>query len=106
MLNTKKLSVLFFAGIVGILSAYDVRTKELVPVKFEKAPAHAAVKMVEDGKLNFAIVADLNAEQKMQRKNKTEKSIAPAIEILKEAFLKSVKNYEDRCREFSKSFYK
>ena len=77
MLNTKKLSVLFFAGIVGILSAYDVKTKELVPVKFEKAPAHSAVKMVENGKLTFAIVADLKAERKMQRKNKTEKIIFP-----------------------------
>ena len=59
------------------------------------------LKMVEDGKLNFAIVADLNAEQKMQRKNKTEKSIAPAIEILKEAFLKSVPKHADILAEFA-----
>ena len=88
MLNTKKLFFAILSGITAVLSAYDVKTVELVPVKFEKAPSHAPVRMVENGKLNFAIVADLQAENRMQRKNKTEKSIAPAIEILKEALKK------------------
>ena len=88
MWNVKKISFVILAGLVGTLSAYDLKTKELVPVKFEKAPVHSPVKMVENGKLNFAIVADLQAENRMRRKNKTEKSIAPAIEILKEAVQK------------------
>ena len=69
----------------SLLGAYDVKTVELVPVKFQKTPSHAPVKMIENGKLNFAIVADLNAENRMRGKNRTQKSIEPAIEIIKEA---------------------
>ena len=68
MTKIKKIAAVFLAGLTGTLLGYDVRTKELVPVKFEKASVHAPVKMVENGKLNFAIVADLNAESRMQRK--------------------------------------
>ena len=70
--------------------SYDLKTVELVPVKFEKAPSHAPVKMVETGKLNFAIVADLKAEKRMRaaKKSRSEESIAPAIEILTEAIEK------------------
>ena len=70
--------------------SYDLKTVELVPVKFEKAPSHAPVKMVENGKLNFAIVADLKAEKRMRaaKKSRSEESIAPAIEILTEAIEK------------------
>ena len=43
--------------------AYDLKTVELVPVKFQKAPAHTSVKLVENGKIKFAIVTDLNSEK-------------------------------------------
>ena len=50
----------------AMLTGYDLKTKELVPVKFQKAPEHQSFKLVDNGKLNFAIVADLKKEQEMQ----------------------------------------
>ena len=51
MIRFKKIFGVILSGITAVLSAYDVKTVELVPVKFEKAPSHAPVKMVENGKL-------------------------------------------------------
>ena len=97
----KKTALTILIGIAGLAPSYSVfaappgqvtedalKTVELVPVKFEKKPVHAPVRMVENGKLKFAIVADLQAEKRMRSKNKTELSITPAIEILKEAIRK------------------
>ena len=51
---------------VGIsLGAYDLNTPELVPVKLQTPAAHAPVKLIENGKLNFAIVYDTKAEQRI-----------------------------------------
>ena len=74
-----KTAAVVLLALAGSAFAYDLKTVELVPVKFQKAPVHAPVKLVENGKLNFAIVADLNAERRMQKRNKTAKSIEPAI---------------------------
>ena len=97
----KKTALTILIGITGLAPSYSVfaappgqvtedalKTVELVPVKFEKKTVHAPVRMVENGKLKFAIVADLQAEKRMRSKNKTELSITPAIEILKEAIRK------------------
>ena len=70
------------------LEAYDVRNKALVPVEFQRAPEHAPVPLVENGKPTFVIVTDKEAETRLHGKNKTAKSIAPAIEVLQEAFEK------------------
>lgn len=70
------------------ISAYDIRTKTLVPVTLQKAPTHAPLKLIEGGQLNFAIVFDKKAESEMQGKNRTRKSIAPAVEALSEAIAK------------------
>ena len=75
---------LFFG--TNLFSGYDVQNKALVPVKFESPPEHAPVKLVSQRKVDFVIVADLQAEERMRSKNKTARSIAPAIEILREAF--------------------
>ena len=88
MYKKKMFAALAFAFLTVSSFSYDLKTKELVPVKFQKAPAHAPVKLVENGKIKFAIVTDLNAENRMKGKNKTQKSIAPAIRTLQEAFQK------------------
>ena len=83
-----KTAALAFLALSSAVFAYDLKTKELVPVKFQKAPVHAPVKLIENGKLNFAIVADLTAERRMQKRNRTKKSIEPALQTLQEAFFK------------------
>lgn len=82
---------LLYLGILGgtfSMEAYDVQNRALTPVEFGKAPEHAPVPLVKDGKPDFVIVTDKEAENRMRGKNKTEKSIAPAIGILQEAFEK------------------
>ena len=73
----KQILTLIMAVSAAFLAGYDLKTKELVPVKFQKAPAHKSFKLVENGKLNFVIVADLKKEQAMRKTNKTKPSIAP-----------------------------
>ena len=87
-MKIKTITAAAVMSLTGLLHGYDLKTVELVPVKFEKAPVHAPVSMISNGKLNFAIVADLNAEKRMQKKNRTQKSIEPAILIIKEAIEK------------------
>ena len=70
-MKIKTITAAAVMSLTGLLHGYDLKTVELVPVKFEKAPAHAPVSMISNGKLNFAIVADLNAEKRMQKKNRT-----------------------------------
>ena len=65
MWNVKKISFVILAGLVGTLSAYDLKTKELVPVKFEKAPVHSPVKMVENGK-TITKIHKLNLEEQVE----------------------------------------
>ena len=61
------------------LGAYDLHTPELVPVKMKTPDSHRPVKLIENGKLNFAIVSDTKTEQRMAKKNRTKKSIVPAV---------------------------
>ena len=68
MLSTFSIS----AGTPGLVTDAKLKTVELVPVKFERAPSHAPVQMITAGKHNFAIVADLKAESRMQGRNKTD----------------------------------
>ncbi len=82
---------LLFLGILGGVfsaDAYDVQNKALTPVELGKAPEHAPVTLVKNGKPDFVIVTDKEAENRMRGKNKTQKSIEPAVEILQEAFEK------------------
>ena len=65
LMSKLKMGILAMFALVGAAFAYDLKTVELVPVKFQKTPAHAPVRLVENGKLNFAIVADLDAERRM-----------------------------------------
>ena len=78
----------FVLFLTGHTFAYDLKTKELVPVKFQSASAHTPVTLVKNGELKFAIVTDLDAEERMKGTNKTQKSIEPALKILQEAFEK------------------
>lgn len=64
------------------LHGYDLRTKALTPVTFEKTPSHAPFKLVDNGELKFAIVTDKNIETNPR----TAKSIAPAAVVIQEAF--------------------
>ncbi len=68
------------------LYGYDLKTRALTPVSFEESPVHAPLTLVENGNLHFSIVTDLKIESR--QKNNTEKSIAPAVSVLSEAFEK------------------
>ena len=70
------------------LGAYDLNTPELVPVKMKTPGSHRPVKLIENGKLNFAIVSDTAAEARMAKKNRTKKSIGPAVEAITDAIEK------------------
>ncbi|OQA85395.1 MAG: hypothetical protein BWY31_01917 [Lentisphaerae bacterium ADurb.Bin242] len=87
MLFPAALTLAFWSGI-SMLPAYDVKTAALTPVEFQSTPEHAPVSLVKNGKPDFVIVTDKQAETRMQGKNRTQKSIAPAVEILLEAFEK------------------
>ena len=90
---SKKIFLLILAFVLtGTLSGYDVKNKALAPVKFSATPKHADLKLVENGKLNFAIVADLQAEQRMRKNCKAEFSIKPAITLLVEGFEKCTRD--------------
>ena len=84
----KTLLSLGILGGVFSVEAYDVQNKALTPVEFGKAPEHAPVPLVKNGKPDFVIVTDKEAENRMRGKNKTQKSIEPAVEIIQEAFEK------------------
>ena len=87
-LKSWKTWVLPLCLFVSSAVAYDLNSPEVFPVKYQKPPAHAPLKMVVNGELNFVIAADLKAEQRMASRSKSAKSIAPAIRILSEAIEK------------------
>ena len=87
-MRKKRFLLILCLALAGTLSGYDVKNKALAPVKFSTAPKHADLKMVENGKLNFAIVSDLQAEQRLRKNCKAEFSIKPAIAMLVEGFEK------------------
>ena len=72
IMRKKRFLLIFCLALAGTLSGYDVKNKALAPVKFSTAPKHADLKMVENGKLNFAIVSDLQAEQRLRKNCKAE----------------------------------
>jgi hypothetical protein len=61
-------------------TAYSLTNPALTPVKIQKTPDHTPLKLVENGKLKFAIITDKKAEYRHG------KSIQPAIALLQEAF--------------------
>lgn len=89
-MRKKRFLLILCLALAGTLSGYDVKNKALAPVKFSTAPKHADLKMVENGKLNFAIVSDLQAEQRLRKNCKAEFSIKPAIAMLVEGFEKCI----------------
>lgn len=66
---------------------YDIHKKSLTPVKEFARPAGAEMKFVENGALNFAIALDPQAETRA--KNRTKKSIAPALVHLTNAIFRT-----------------
>ncbi len=71
-------------GLAMTLHGYDLRTKALTPIAFEKPSSHAPFKLVDNGELQFVIVTDKNVE----KNPRTAKSIAPAVAVIQEAFEK------------------
>ena len=71
------LALTFCAGV----QAYDLKNPALTPVQFKTAQKHAPIQLVKDGKLQFAIIADLK-----EYRSKREWSVNTAVEELKTAF--------------------
>ena len=67
-------------------SGYDIHTKALTPISERAKPSGEAMPFVSGGRLDFAIVADLAAEARAMKSNSTQASVAPAVEVLVEAF--------------------
>ncbi|MBQ2629106.1 MAG: DUF4838 domain-containing protein [Kiritimatiellae bacterium] len=64
--------------------AYDLHNPALTPVEEGPRPAGAAIRLVEGGKVNFAVVADTKTEGRV--KSRSGYSIRPAIAELTNAF--------------------
>jgi len=67
--------------------AYDLHIKTLTPIREQAKPAGGDMVFIKDGQLNFAIVLDRKAETRA--KNKTGKSIAPALVHLTNAIYRT-----------------
>ena len=67
--------------------AYDIHLKSLTPVKELAKPSGAAMKFVENGELRFCVALDPKAETRV--KNRTQKSIAPALVHLTNAIFRT-----------------
>ena len=74
------LALTFCAGV----QAYDLKNPALTPVQFKTAQKHAPIQLVKDGKLQFAIIADLK-----EYRSRREWSVNTAVEELKTAFQRS-----------------
>lgn len=68
-------------------NAYDLHLKSLTPITEKGKPTGAEMRFVENGELNFAIVVDKDAETRA--KNRTRKSIAPALVHLTNAIFRT-----------------
>ena len=53
LMSKLKMGILAMFVLAGTAFAYDLKTVELVPVEFQKTPAHAPVRLVGNGKLPF-----------------------------------------------------
>ncbi len=62
------------------MTAYDVRNPALNPVEFQMPPRHQNLELVKDGRLNFAIVFDANAEKHLRHPK--QKGIRSAVDTL------------------------
>lgn len=67
--------------------AVDIHLGSLTPVKEHPRPAGAPLALIENGRLNFAVVIDPKAETRA--KNRTGKSIAPALIHLTNAIFRT-----------------
>ena len=80
----KILFAMLFCAALPLRYANEVyRNAALNPVKFAAVPKHAPLKLVQDGKLNFVIARDMQAEKKSAKQRQ---SIRFAVEALCEAF--------------------
>ena len=67
--------LLLFCGVFA-LSGADLKSKALLPVKWGENLSHAPLKLVENGKLNFAIIYDEKTEPKKTMKQRKSARIA------------------------------
>ena len=67
-------------------SAYDLKNRALTPVDINEPPKHKPVEMIRNGNLCFAIVYDKRIERSVR--NRTVKSIFPAVKALENAFFR------------------
>ena len=73
--------------------AYDIHLKSLTPVKELAKPAGGVMKFVENGELKFCVALDPKAETRV--KNRTKKSIAPALVHLTNAIFRTTGKMPD-----------
>ena len=73
--------------------AYDIHLKSLTPVKELAKPAGGVMKFVENGELKFCVALDPKAETRA--KNRTKKSIAPALVHLTNAIFRTTGKMPD-----------
>ena len=85
MKNKMVAAVVALVALTGF--GYDIHLKSLTPVKELARPAGAEMRFVEKGGLNFAIALDPQAETRA--KNRSKKSIAPALVHLTNAIFRT-----------------
>jgi Carbohydrate family 9 binding domain-like/Domain of unknown function (DUF4838) len=68
-----------------------LKNPALNPVRFMKAPTGNNIKLISNGKADFAIVIDKEAESHLPHNKRYQKSIGVAVDILKDAFKKTAK---------------
>lgn len=76
----KKILCAALGALLLNMSAYDVRNPALNPVEFQTPLQHQNLELVKDGRLNFAIVFDENAEKHLRYPN--QKGIRSAVDTL------------------------
>lgn len=76
----KKILCAALGALLLNMSAYDVRNPALNPVEFQTPLQHQNLELVKDGRLNFAIVFDKNAEKHLRYPN--QKGIRSAVDTL------------------------
>ena len=92
--GTFALAALLLAGTAAFAADNQYANPALNPVTFEKPVSSTQIKLVKDGKLNFAIVCDLSKETGKLAKDKhvygPRRSVALAAEGIQHAFQSSV----------------
>ena len=90
----KKILCAALGALLLNMSAYDVRNPALNPVEFQTPLQHQNLELVKDGRLNFAIVFDENAEKHLRYPN--QKGIDIAFLVLFRIASKSLHNLNFR----------